>query len=297
MAPGGPSDSSSVVAYAAVVPKALLDGLAEGSHPVWVRLLEGPDGSAGAPVPPWSLWDNPAHTSRIDIVVDHTAPAVSAVTISPTPNNGNQGTIGNLGFLDSAAVDATLTDPDLASAPAAPGSGVALGEVFVNETPAADQYGTGQELTPLDGAWDSTTELTRALVPLAVFRGLPDGPVNVYVHGKDRAGNWGPLTPVVITLDRGLPVVTNLVTSTGRVVTFDANDPGAVASPLVAAEWFDAANDPGTGSGTAIPVPVPGNPLTGLSAVTTGTGTVTVGVRVKDAAGNWSLVQTVQVSA
>ena len=209
----------STAALAVVVPASQLAGLAEGVHTITVRAYEAPallpdgitpnDAGVGGRFSAWT-----AAGSTASYLVDKTGPVASGAVLDPNPNNGFQSNSGNLGFLDSLRVGATLDDT------ATGGSTLADGEVFVGGTqlpngslldpqglPIAN--GTGATMVPDPGKWGvGTSELAYAYIPLAVIRAYPSGIVPFFIHGKDAAGNWGPFTRVYLTLDKTAPAIT-----------------------------------------------------------------------------------------
>ena len=164
-------------------------------------------------------------------------------------------------------------------------------------------------MVPAGGTWSggSVTD-AYAYIPLAEVRACQEGKVTFWVHGQDAAGNWGPYTSVSLTLDKTLPTLSALTINTVAGVsslTATATDPisNGVNNNIVGGEWFTGA-DPGPGNGLPVvsnvappPIFLSGNPVT--FTFTPGAGhyavPTVVSVRVVDAAGNWSAVQTVTV--
>jgi FtsP/CotA-like multicopper oxidase with cupredoxin domain len=306
--PGG----ANVVSACGTIAASDLAALSEGVHHVFVRAYEGSnfngDPNAGAVPAGWGVRTGAAAVQTF--AIDRTGPAAKNLAVSPNPNNGFQNGPGNLGFLDSVQVTATIDDA------ATGGSNAAGGEVFLLPTPvpagspagtlprcdgttppAAAAYGTGAAMVPATGAWSSPTAAGYAYVPLADIRSCQEGHVVIWVHGRDAAGNWGPFQSVTLTLDRTAPTITSLTATTTAGVTtltVTASDPtsGGVTSGVAAAEWFTGA-DPGPGNGTAVAVTgatfsfVPGSGRFPRGTV--------LNVRVRDGAGNWSAVSTVTV--
>ena len=129
-------------------------------------------------------------------------------------------------------------------------------------------------------------------IPLATINALSVGNHNIYVRGKDAAGNWGTVVMALVPLliDKTAPTFTSVTLSTttaivGETVTLTATGAADTGGAGLAGGqyWID---------GTATP---PANPtaFAGTStnfSVPTG-GVHTVYVRVGDAAGNWSAVR------
>jgi FtsP/CotA-like multicopper oxidase with cupredoxin domain len=318
--PGG----GNVVSACGVIPQADLAGLTSGVHQLYIRAYEGQnyDGDPNTGTVPggWGVITGAAAAQAL--VIDRTGPTTRNLGVVPNPNNGYQNGPGNLGFLDSVQVTATLDDT------ASGASQVATSELFLTPTPVpagspagtlprcdgttpppSSVTGTGAAMVPSGGAWNSSLLTAYAYVPLTDIRSCAEGQVVLWVHAKDVAGNWGPFQSVTLTYDKTLPVISSAAaTRTAGVVTLTvtANDPasGGVSSNIVAAEWFTG-SDPGPGNAIAVvtsnPAPPPsftaGNPVT--FSFIPGTGRFPAGavirVRVKDAAGNWGAVTQVTV--
>jgi hypothetical protein len=267
---------------------------------------------------PWVYFDpitnaaQPGTYQELLVATSAKAPTVSQLVLNPNPNNGYQDGPGNLGLF--AAEQVTGTAVSQAGLP------IAMAEAFLGKsfsqgtaataiptlctgtnTPAGClASGSGAEMIPANGHWsDATTKAVAAYLPLSDILAQPDGLVPVYVHAKDAAGNWGPLVEIDLTLDKTVPTVDATPTVTAGTVTATAQDPvtNGVSTGVVAAEWYTGA-DPGTGHGTAITgIPAaaaPGGPVTLTFHPAKPVGTV-ISIRVKDAAGNWSVVATVTV--
>jgi hypothetical protein len=309
--PGG----ANVVSICGVIPPATLQGLAPGTHHVTVIAYEG-NNFNGNPldhtvVPPgWGVRDGaPADA---DLVIDRIGPTT---TIKPlSPNNGYQNGPGNLGFLDSLQIVATIDDTAsgksaIANAevfliPAAVPAGLPAGTLASCSSttpPDASLTGTGAFMVPAGGAWASGSKTDAyAYIPLPEIRACQEGTVTFWIHGQDVAGNWGPYTAVNMTLDKTSPTITLLTANTlagTSTVTATANDNlGGAHGNIVGAEWFIGA-PPLPGSGLPVVAFTPANPVTfsfipGSGYFATPTD---VSVRVLDVAGNWSAVKTVTV--
>jgi hypothetical protein len=318
--PGG----GNVVSVCGVIPAAALQALSTGVHTLYVHSYEGQNfnGSPGAAVPAgWGVRDGAASVNTF--VIDRTGPIAKNLSVSPNPNNGFQNGPGNLGFLDSVRVSATLDDSG-----AAGGSAIANAEVFLTPTPVpagspagtltrcdsttapnASVTGSGAFMIPSSGTWSSAIHDAYAYVPLADIRSCQEGTVVLWVHGQDVAGNWGDFKSVTLTLDKTSPTLptptVNTVAGVSTITVTGAADPtvAGVNTSVVGAEWFTGA-DPGPGNGLPVvsnPSPPPiflaGNPVTFSFIPGTGHYAVptVVSVRVIDGAGNWSVVKTVTV--
>lgn len=249
-------------------------GLAPGTHTVYVHSQDA-FGHWGA-------------FATIDLVVSQTGPTTSNVTVAPNPNNGSLPI--NPSQL-SVRVDATITVAGSGSVKAAEG--------FI-DTVGAD--GSGFPMSPRDGLFNSAVEDAYAFIPLTTIGTLSEGTHQIWVHGKDSAGNWGAAASADLVIDKTLPAVSNLnVTpnptggATSVTVTADAADSvsNGVNSIIARAEYYIDA-DPGAGNGTPMQAADgafdSANEALTASANVTGltAGNHTVYVRARDAAGNWS---------
>ncbi|HEX2911228.1 MAG TPA: multicopper oxidase family protein [Chloroflexia bacterium] len=229
----------------------------------------------------------------VQFTVDKTGPAVTIQNIAPNPNNGSQVLdVNNLGV----RLDATATDTL---------SNVVAGEIFLDSVKAD---GSGLPMQPVDGTFSSLSEKIYDLILLTDgIQNLTPGSHPVYVHAKDAAGNWGPATSVNLVIDKAAPTLSGLsvspVSTTGSTsVTLggtasDTASNGSPASNITTVEWFDG-TDPGVGKATAITI----TPSTSVSFTTSinpsgwSVGSHVLSVRARDAAGNWSAVQTVTLT-
>ena len=286
-APGG----GSVVSFCATVPQATLATLAEGTHYLYIHAYETPSAPTAGFTAKAGRWGPYDPTSPVTFVIDRTGPSAGTPVIDHNPNNGTVFSAGNLNFLDSLQVAATLDDSKAGYG----NSIVNSGEVFLSKddgrlTPVpAAEYGTGAEMVPTGGQWNSSTKLAYAYIPLAELTSYPEGKVKFWVHGRDLAGNWGEWSSVLLTLDRTAPTITSTSSAIGSV-TFTATDPlsGGVQSKIVQAEWFTAFPDPGVGLGNPINIPTPGFTVTGVTFQPVAASGTQIFFRVKDQAGNWS---------
>ncbi|MBW8732684.1 MAG: hypothetical protein JF622_17415, partial [Terrabacter sp.] len=139
---------------------------------------------------------------------------------------------------------------------------------------------------------------------------MTPGEHQVYVHGKDAAGNWGSLTAsnalVRLFVDKTAPVlgaVTGSPNPTNGSATLtlsapvtEAPVPTYVGPRFQGAEFWTGTTDPGAGKATRVQVTDSGTgvtaaiPLAGIQP-----GTVSFNLRVQDAAGTWSNASSVTV--
>ena len=295
-APGG----ASIVSFCTVVPTATLNSLtADGVYRLYFHAYEAPntaDLNFNARPGRWGSFNE---TDMITFSLDRSGPTAANPVIDNNPNNGTVFSAGNLNFLDSLQVTTTLNDA------ANGGSIVSSGEVFLTApTVAANpvtiaEYGTGAEMVPTGGQWDSPNKIAYAYIPLATLTAYPEGHVRFWVHAKDIAGNWGAWSYIDLLLDRTAPIITAPTVSACTLgvtctVTFHAYDPvsGGVNTNIVQGEWFTGI-DPGQSLGLPFQVSIPSTatsaaPGTGSFVPVAPSGTE-IFFRVKDAAGNWSL--------
>ena len=260
------------VSLTATIPAGTVGALSEGSHAIGIRARDSL-GNWGA------LVTKP-------LSVDKTAPTTSGLAANPPANNGS---LGQSTGLPSVRLTATITDPISGGV----GSTVAGAEGFID---AVGATGSGFPFTAVDGVFNGASENVYADIPLSTIALLTSGNHTLYVHGRDSVGNWGTTTTLTYLVDRQAPslvgaafTAVNATLGGGLTITLNTpNDPpvAGLASGVAGGEyWIDTATPtPGTGrpfSGTG-PVSVPSGTLT--------TGTHSVGVRIRDVAGNWSNV-------
>jgi hypothetical protein len=263
--------SSSVASIDATIPPATLNALPEGSHAVSIHAQDS-QGNWGDPV-------------TVNLTVDETGPETSGVTAAPNPNNG---TLPFNSSVSAVRVIATsMTDP-LSGAVNSP---IDTAEAFID---TVGINGSGIRLIASDGVFSDTTEGGYLDIPLATVAAMSNGTHTVYVHAKDAAGNWGPTGSTTLLVDKTRPTVSGVSVAPNPTlgaasVTLSATgtDPAPDSTGISRAEWWRGA-DPGVGNGTAM-TPSGGGftasvPVTGLTD-----GSYPLFVRVRDAAGNWSM--------
>ena len=159
-------------------------------------------------------------------------------------------------------------------------------EGFIDAVGAA---GTGFGFVPADGAWTSATEAISVDIPLATINALGNGPHTIHVRARDATGNWGPTSTVVLTVDKVAPLLSGLTLTAGP-----GSQPGTVS--VAATDAFSSVNrveyfidtDPGQGAGDRVDGRCAPNYSVVVSTITLPEGNHTVGIRARDAAGNWS---------
>jgi hypothetical protein len=266
------------VSLTATIPALTISGLAEGSHTVGIRAQDAL-GNWGA-------------AATQTLIVDRTAPTASGLAANPPANNGN---IPQSSTQASVRLTVTLADPISGGV----NSSLSGAEGFID---VAGANGAGFPFTAADGLYNTPNETAYADVPLTTIKLLASGNHTFLVHARDAAGNWGPTTSLVYLLDRTAPTMagatfTAVSPTLGGGFTITLNTPvdplvGGLASGITGGEYWISATAPAAGAGTQFtgtgPINVPAGTLT--------TGAHAVGVRIRDAAGNWSLVRTGSVT-
>lgn len=170
------------VSLSGTIAKSVVDGLLEGKHTISVVASD--------------QFANVGTAATAVLLVDRTTPTVSGVTVSPSPNNGAQGTPADP---TSVEVRASFADASAGTAPGGPAaSGVVSGEGFLGGTTAGTP-GTGFLLTPYPTG--SPTQLLGTF-PVSELTRFPDGPLTVWVRAKDAAGNWGTAVAGTLVIQR-----------------------------------------------------------------------------------------------
>jgi hypothetical protein len=271
--------TDTIVSLRTTLPASVVSALAEGSHAIAIRAEDA-----------LGNWGPFTH---VTLSLDKTGPQASPVTTRPNPTNGTiglqSGTLGSYFQL----LNASLSDPQSGGL----SSNITAAEYFVDSTGA---NGTGGAMTPVDGAFNSSSEAAQAAIPLYAITALAEGPHTFYVHGRDAAGNWGDMGAVVLKVDKtGLvgtinslsPNPTLGVASAALNVSFTDPLAAGLSSNVTNAEWF-LGPDLGKGAGTAIPVTTPAGTVT-LNAPVSLSGLANNSylfqVRGKDEAANWGL--------
>lgn len=285
--------SADIVSEDLTIPAALASGqtcqstpvvancLTEGTHHLWVHSHD----SLG-------LWGPPLD---LPLTVDKTGPSVDAAAVSPNPTNAVISSPGNTGYLrvsalitdrvkDSLALQGTLT----------------RAEGFLAPTSATPTPGSGFAMLPDDGVWNSTSENVYGLIPLSQVKTKANGSYEVYVRGKDDAGNWGDLFAVSLVVDKTAPVLGSLSgtpSPTAGAVELTLTSPVTGDTSFQTAELWTGATDPGVGKATRVSVGwVNGQAVVTVPLAGYAPGATTFHLRVQDMAGNWSNATTTTVT-
>jgi len=279
---------AAIVDLTGVVPAATVGALTDGVHTIEVTAQDNRD-----------VWSNNGDglTSQCGvatIVVDHVAPTVADGAVTPNNNDGTMAFPTVDSYLDVVRITATIDDPG------ADAAGIDEVEGFLDDgllalpILAAD-YGTGFMFTPVDGNLDSGHELVYADIPLAAVAGLTPGNHAIWIHGRDRAGNWGDITggpaaSATLTVVNGAPRVTELYYDSSIQEVALSGAGNGVGVKIVGYEFTIGVLLPAPGSGTQVAVV---DPAATFSTVLTGinlTGSDNLWVRVQDSTGKWSPV-------
>jgi hypothetical protein len=259
-----------VVGLEATIPVATVLALDPGSHTIWIH---GQD-QAGT----WGAF------GTVELTVDKTGPHAEGISLLPNPNNGS---LALNSYANAVRLTVLISDTYL----------IEEAEGFIDYDAAVDADGTGFPLMAVDALFNMNLENAYVDIPLATINLLSEGLHSVDFHGKDRAGNWGPIASMPLTIDKTGPTATGLnippggPTAGAWTVELAANVTDS-ASNIVVAEWYRD-TDPGPGNGSPM-VAVDGtfDSLTEAVTATLSVGSWTNGghqvwVRARDAAGNW----------
>ncbi len=157
---------ATTVSFEQVIPASALGALADGTYTIDVR---GYDVNAAAP----------GAVSSFQFVLDRQGPAV--VGFSYLPYGWINGQVGVQTSIPAVRVKANIYDER---------SGVRNAEIFLDNQGVT---GNGAVMVQDDGIWNIITA-TKGFsldVPLSTFRLHADGDIQVWVHARDFAGNWG----------------------------------------------------------------------------------------------------------
>jgi hypothetical protein len=206
------------------------------------------------------------------LLIDKTPPVVSGLTLTPPASNNSVVAI-------SATADDTATG----------NNNITAAEYFLD---TAGTAGTGTAMTV--GSISPSASIT-GNIPAATVAALTAGNHTIYVRAKDAAGNWGTPVSTTLLIDRTPPTFSSITLTPNSIVQGTAtvqlnvngsSDPlvSGLASGVAGGEyWFGSTNIP-AGTGTAF-----NGLVTNISTGSLTSGTYTVRVRIRDAAGNWSV--------
>jgi hypothetical protein len=277
---------SPITAMTYTLPATSFAGLVEGVHFI--------DVSAQDALGNWGV------SGTITLTLDQTGPAAPAPTLSPNDLN-----LSGAPPVTHVRLEAVVEDELAAGVQSA----LANAEGFVGNQ-GAD--GTGFAVFAKDGLFDETSEEVYFDIPIANFLYLAQGDHSVWLHGLDRAGNWGAFGSATVSIDRGVtsdtvgPNVSALnvspnptegaatATLTGSAVDAD------LVSNILEAEYYLNRNQ---AEGLGVPLfavdgafDSPAEQVTRILNVGLWRNrTWTVYVRAQDVAGNWGPSGTVSV--
>lgn len=295
--PGPILNAAPVQGFVTSLPAASVGTLAEGVHKVQTAARDAlghwptsnPD-ATGATTP---LCDETSFT------IDKTRPTVTGASIDPNPSNGIVSSFGQVNFLDSLRLTATVTDPL--------GNGVNTAitrmEAFLDGVlvdskgnrlalPAGATDGNGIAMQPVDGAWDSPTETAYVYIPLATVRSLTPGDHGIWVHGRDAAGNWGAISGAPDAVLRYIPDAPSVNFLTVNGATLNAGATAALDGVSISAFEYSIGTLPAApGAGTALALDPGGAGRVGTvtnATIPLPSPTQNVWVRARDSLGRWS---------
>jgi len=126
-------------------------------------------------------WGTPV---SVELIVDKTGPDITGLDAQPNPTNRRTGVV----------LSGLATDPPNGAAAA---SNIVAAEWFRDVDPGD---GNGTPMAALDGAFDSPNEQLTVAINVLTWR---LGHYTLYARAKDAAGNWGPTSSVVLTIQSG----------------------------------------------------------------------------------------------
>ncbi len=269
-----------VAAITASIPATTLNALAPGTYTVTLTATDAVGNITGTP-------------ATTTFLVDGAGPVVSNVAVNPAANNGTLESRTGAGVF---TVSAKLVDA----------VSIGYGEAFFD---TAGTPGTGFPLI-VNSAIDPNVPANAqggitvsGDVPLSQLTGLINGGHTVVVRGRDGAGNWSSVTDSgTLFIDRIVPTVTATATpnrggatTTVTATVVDTAPSAGFGAPVGRVEaWIDTAaapNVPAIGAGTALTQVGITTTWSGALPVNIASpGTYRMNVRVRDAAGNVSLL-------
>lgn len=295
--PGPTLNTAPVQGFLSTLPAATVAGLPEGMHKVQTAARDAlghwPTSNPDATGATTALCDETSFT------IDRTRPAATSASIDPNPSNGVASSFGQVNFLDSLRLTATVSDP-LANGVNTP---ITRMEAFIEGVlidlngnalglPAGATDGNGIAMQPVDGAWDSPTETAYVYIPLATVRALRPGDHGIWIHGRDAAGNWGAIAgapDAVLHYIPDAPTV-NFLTVNGTVLSTGAT--AAVDGVSISAfEYSTGTMAAAPGAGTALPLDPGAAGRVGTvtnATIPAPSPTQNVWVRARDSLGRWS---------
>jgi hypothetical protein len=169
----------------------------------------------------------------LTFTVTATGPTATIDSITPNPAGPAADFLGNANYFPSVRIRGTFND---SVAPVAGGEmwflPVVNNTTVVGLDPSSNKPtpdGQGIQITPDSGLWTAPAGQPVPFlvdIPSSEFNGLPQGPVRIYIHGKDAAGQWNQTyTTADLILDKTPPVI--LTTPAPPSVSKVQGTPGA----------------------------------------------------------------------
>jgi hypothetical protein len=275
--------NSTYAGLSATIPAADAALVPEGLHSVVVRAQDE-----------FENWSDPYGAAILRI--DKTGPQVTAGSATPNVIDLSQP------LPASVRLNVSITDPMSNGLQ----STLVKAEGFINTAGAPD---TGFSMYPTDGLFDEADEDAYYNIPGAYFSSLPVGEHQLLARGKDKAGNWGDLFAVTITIvdaapDTTPPTLTNPIVSPNPTAGANSVRLTATAtdtqSNIAGAIWYVGTEPPkkpnymtaSDGSFNSLSEALEAT----INVRTWKAGTYILSVRAYDAAGNWSLIKTVTLT-
>ena len=183
----------------------------------------------------------PSDVASNTTLPDTEGPAVLGVDASPNPTRGVE-TVTLTSLIDDSTSGSSM---------------IVAAEYFVD---TAGTSGSGETMSASDGTFDSPSENVRADIDVS---GWAHGNYTLYVHGRDSAGNWREMVPVLLevtelplyamhvhSIDMSLGTKTagwNIFTHGIAQVTIVDAGGAAVRGAIVKGHWSNATTDVDTG--------------------------------------------------
>ncbi|MCK4758031.1 MAG: hypothetical protein KAS67_06245, partial [Thermoplasmata archaeon] len=163
-------------------------------------------------------------TADVKHAYDPDGPITSALTIEPNPTIID---IDNTAWLNATIGNITF------------GSNIVQAEWYLqNGSAPGIPDGSANPMNPADGLWDAPMENITAMLDISGWTDL--GTYELWVHGLDEAGNWGPWVNVILIRQSGvtqLAIIPPSVTMTaGSQISFTVQTQNETGFPANVAE-------------------------------------------------------------